>query len=105
MDTYALGQKPVLFEIEMLDYANPHNPVPITLAGASRLAVKFWKPDGTVLEKPAEPSEPGNLAQSPLRYLDSEGILDQRGLWQYAGLLERSGTVIETVQRFLFRVR
>lgn len=105
MDVYALGQKPVLFQVRPLDDANPYNPVPISLIGNTRLAVKFYRPDGTTVEKTATATEPLLLTSSPIQYLDTEGILTQAGLWQYTAVIEKIGTVIETTQRILFRVR
>ena len=79
---------------------------PLDLTNYSRVYIKFWRPDGTVIMYTAELRDDTKLMDTDILYkVDTKPILNQEGDWSYTiGAEYTDGSVIESSERELFWV-
>ena len=106
--TYRKGQTNTLFIIKLQDNDNPYEDTPLNLTNHDTLQIDFTRPDGTKISKTAAPTDPNNLDDTTIEYLNNEStgsIFDQTGIWNMTGsALFTNSITIKGVTHQLFHV-
>ena len=83
---YALGSTNNEFAVTMLNDDNPNDLREISLEHFTEMSIVFRRPDHVEIQRPALPRDVENLdTNGEIYHVDEEGILVQRGYWEYWG--------------------
>ncbi len=95
--TYPKGRTHVEFSINSVDDYNGEEQ---TFTDHSKLEIRFRKPDGTTITKSALERNDGK----EIYHLDTEGIFDHTGFWEYDGRVTYSNGRVWISKRKSFNV-
>ena len=83
---YALGSTNNEFAVTMLNDDNPNDLREISLEHFTSMQIIFRRPDHVEIPREAYPRDVDHLATNgEIYHIDTEGILVQRGYWEYWG--------------------